>query len=115
MPDTTGKRKREDAAVRPSAMKKTASKATASGKQQKTAVVPPQKTKTAFKAKKAAKALKATAVAATNGDVDGSLSIQIVTGSYERVLSPQPKLCCPSHRRKSQRPARWERCLSLTQ
>ena len=40
MPDTTGKRKRKDAAVRPSAMKKTASKPTASGKQQKTAVLP---------------------------------------------------------------------------
>jgi protein MAK11 len=89
MPDTTGKRKRDDAAVRPSAMKKTASKPTASGKQQKTAVLPPQKNKTAFKAKKAAKAVKsvkANATAATNGDSDSPLSIQIVTGSYERVL-----------------------------
>lgn len=88
MPDTTGKRKREDAAVRPSAMKKTAS-GTASGKQQKTAVLPPQKTKTASKARKAVKTskpVKANGVTSTNGDADAPLSIQIVTGSYERVL-----------------------------
>lgn len=86
MPDTTGKRKREDAAVRPSALKKTATKPAVATKQQqkqqKTTVLPPN-TKTAFKAKKSAKA---NATKPQNGSTDDALSIQVVTGSYERVL-----------------------------
>jgi protein MAK11 len=83
MPDTTGKRKREDATVRPnkSAMKKTAIKPAAA--QQKKATVLPSKNKTANKTKASAKA-KATKPQSVN--TDDALSIQIVTGSYERVL-----------------------------
>lgn len=82
MPETTGKRKREDAAVRPSALKKTATKPATTGKPQKTTALP-SKPKTATKARSAAKAKAATI---ENGNSDDSLSIQIVTGSYERVL-----------------------------
>lgn len=83
MPGNIGKRKREDVAVRPSAMKKAATtKPAASGKPQKTTVVNP-KTTTAPKAKRSAKA---NAAQPQRANDDGRLSIQIVTGSYERVL-----------------------------
>jgi protein MAK11 len=84
MPDTTGKRKREDAAVRPSAMKKTATKPAAVGKQlQKKTTVLPSKSKTANKTKASAKTK---TTKPQNVKTDDALSIQIVTGSYERVL-----------------------------
>jgi protein MAK11 len=89
MPDTTGKRKREDAAVRPSALKKTATKSAVASKQQqqqqqqKTTALPSKGKKTATKAKASAKA---NAAKTENGNSDDSLAIQIVTGSYERVL-----------------------------
>ena len=84
MPDTTGKRKREDAAVRPSALKKTATKSAVANKQQQPKTTSlPARGKTATKTKASAKA---NAAKIENGTSDDSLAIQIVTGSYERVL-----------------------------
>ncbi|KAM0722036.1 hypothetical protein Q7P37_002962 [Cladosporium fusiforme] len=88
MPGATGKRKREDAAVRPSAMKKTASKSAAT----KPAATKPAATKqkTAAAPSKPAKAqtssAKKTASKPQNATSTGPLSVQVVTGSYERVL-----------------------------
>ncbi|KAL1588181.1 hypothetical protein WHR41_03017 [Cladosporium halotolerans] len=76
MPGATGKRKREDAAARPSALKKAASKP---------AVVAKQKT-TAAPAKAAKVQTSSSKSQNGNASNDQPLSIQVVTGSYERVL-----------------------------
>lgn len=85
MPGATGKRKREDVAPRPSAMKKTASKpaATNTSKQPAPTATRPAKLQTS-----SAKNKKSTSKP-QNGKSpkpDGPLSVQVVTGSYERVL-----------------------------
>lgn len=82
MPGVTGKRKREDAAAaKPSALKKAATKAPTNGTKRKAAVVDP-------KAGEPEPAAKTTS--GTNGTQHDSssddVSIQVVTGSYERVL-----------------------------
>lgn len=86
MPGATGKRKREDVAPRPSAMKKTASKPAATNISKKSTA--PTTTKSAKLQTSSAKNKKSTSKP-QNGKLpnpNGPLSVQVVTGSYERVL-----------------------------
>lgn len=79
--EVTGKRKREDAQARPSAFKKAATKPAVKGKQKAVVVDPKQ----AREPKAAQVALPKQDNAQTHVP-EQPLSIQIVTGSYERVL-----------------------------
>lgn len=84
MPGATGKRKREDAAALPSALKKKASAKSAAattGKQATTKSTAPPK-----KSKVQASSAKPPANKPQNGANQEPLSVQVVTGSYERVL-----------------------------